>query len=272
MTVSDLNTLKASGMEIGAHTVSHRDLPTLTSDEATRELCLSRNWLMDRGFDVYDMAYPYDSTSASVKQLVAACGYNSARAGSRSVRRRPRLRRDRAAARRLPAAHAERLQQPTTLAQMKAAVTNAENNGGGWVPLELHDVCDGPNDPLLPPGAPCNAARYVITRALYTQFLDWLKGEVDAGRVQVKTVHEVVGGALKPKVAVAPAPARTGNLLVNPSFEQAGTNGLPSSCWGQHQQRPGPPARDHDHERRPRGHEGPRDQRARPPTTAGPPT
>ena len=73
--------------------------------------------------------------------------------------------------------------------------------------------------------------RYVITRSLYTQFLDWLKVEVDAGRVQVKTVHEVVGGALKPKVAVAPAPVRTGNLLVNPSFEQAGTNGLPSGCW-----------------------------------------
>ena len=36
---------------------------------------------MNRGFDVYDMAYPYDSTNASVKQLVAACGYNSARTG-----------------------------------------------------------------------------------------------------------------------------------------------------------------------------------------------
>ena len=81
MSVSDLNTLKASGMEIGAHTVFHRDLQNLTSDEAKRELCLSRNWLMDRGFDVYDMAYPYDSTNASVKQLVAACGYNGARSG-----------------------------------------------------------------------------------------------------------------------------------------------------------------------------------------------
>ena len=225
-------------MEIGAHTVSHRDLPTLTSDEATRELCLSRNWLMDRGFDVYDMAYPHDSTSASVKQLVAACGYNSARAGSA-------LSCDDGddCAETVPPLDAYQLRTPddfnnsTTLAQMKAAVTNAENNGGGWVPLELHDVCNGPNDPLLPAGAPCNPP-YVITRSLYTQFLDWLKGEVDAGRVQVKTVHEVVGGPLKPKVAVAPVPARTGNLLVNPSFEQAGTNGLPSSCWGEHQQRP----------------------------------
>ncbi len=205
-------------MEIGAHTVSHRDLPTLTSDEATRELCLSRNWLMDRGFDVYDMAYPHDSTSASVKQLVAACGYNSARAGSA-------LSCDDGddCAETVPPLDAYQLRTPddfnnsTTLAQMKAAVTNAENNGGGWVPLELHDVCNGPNDPLLPAGAPCNPP-YVITRSLYTQFLDWLKGEVDAGRVQVKTVHEVVGGPLKPKVAVAPVPrARATSSSTRPS-------------------------------------------------------
>ena len=71
----------------------------------------------------------------------------------------------------------------------------------------------------------------MITRSLYTQFLDWLKGEVDAGRVQVKTVHEVVGGRAQAEGRRRPVPARTGNLLVNPSFEQAGTNGLPSSCW-----------------------------------------
>ena len=46
MSLSDLNALKADGMEIAAHTVLHRNLPTLTSDEAKRELCISRNWLM----------------------------------------------------------------------------------------------------------------------------------------------------------------------------------------------------------------------------------
>jgi peptidoglycan/xylan/chitin deacetylase (PgdA/CDA1 family) len=243
MTVSDLNTLEASGMEIGAHTVLHRNLPSLSSGEAMRELCLSRNWLLDRGFDIYGMAYPYDATNASVKQAAAACGYNSARSGGQ-------LQCDsgHACAETVPPLDPYALRTPnafevsTTLAQMKAMVTNAENNGGGWVPLELHDVCNGPNDPLLPPGAPCTAPGY-ITRALYTQFLNWLQGEVTAGRVQVKTVHEVVGGGLAPKVAVAPAPVREGNMLLNPSFEQAATGGQASDCWGNLSNGPGhPPA------------------------------
>ena len=104
----------------------------------------------------------------------------------------------------------------------------------------------------------------MITRSLYTQFLDWLKGEVDAGRVQVKTVHEVVGGALKPKVAVAPRPRAHGQPPRQPVL-RAGRGERPAlELLGQHQQRPGSPARDHDHERRPRGHQGPRDQRAEP--------
>jgi hypothetical protein len=218
-------------MEIGAHTMLHRDLPALSSDEAKRELCLSRNWLMDRGFDVYDMAYPHDLTSASVEQSAAACGYNSARTGSQL-----QCDANHACAETVPPLDAYALRTPndfsmsTALAQMKAAVTNAESNGGGWVPLELHDVCDGPGDPLLPAGAHCSPP-YYVTRARYAQFLDWLDGEVDAGRVEVKTVHDVIGGQLQPQVAVDPAPFRTGNLLVNPSFEQSASGGMPSDCW-----------------------------------------
>ena len=247
MTVNDLNTLKASGMEIGAHTVLHRNLTTLSSGEAMRELCLSRNWLMDRGFDVYDMAYPYDVTNASVKQAAAACGYNSARSGGQ-------LQCDagHACAETMPPLDPYALRTPnafeisTTLAQMKAMVTNAQNNGGGWVPLEIHDVCDGPSDPLLPPGAPC-APPGRVDRAVFNAFLDWLKIEVDAGRVAVKTMHEVIGGTLQPEVAVDPAPLRTGNLLLNASFEQAGANG-PAGCWSNINNGPDNSAHHHDDE------------------------
>ena len=234
MTMGNLTTLQDDGLEIGGHTVLHPDLAMVSSNEATRELCLSRNWLMDRGFDVYDMAYPYDSTSASVEQLAATCGYDSARTGGQL-----QCGSGHACAETTPPLDAYSLRTPpdfntsTTLAQMKAAVTNAENNGGGWVPLELHDVCDGPGDPLLPAGAQCAAPDY-ITRATYSQFLDWLEGEVDAGRVQVKTVHDVIGGALRPEVVPPAVPARTGNLILNPSYEQAAASGsgLPSDCWG----------------------------------------
>ena len=156
MSLANLNALKADGMEIGAHTVLHRNLPTLSSDEAKRELCQSRAWLTDKGFDIYDMAYPYDETNASVELSAAACGYNSARAGSRLA-----CDGTQACAETVPPLDAYALRTPndfnssTSLAQMKAAVTNAENNGGGWVPIEIHDVCDGPSDPLLPAGATC---------------------------------------------------------------------------------------------------------------------
>ena len=64
---------------------------------------------------------------------------------------------------------------------MKAMVTNAETNGGGWVPLEIHDVCDGEGDPLLP-AVRAAARRPATSRApSTTQFLDWLQGEIDAG-------------------------------------------------------------------------------------------
>jgi peptidoglycan/xylan/chitin deacetylase (PgdA/CDA1 family) len=231
MSLSDLNTLEASGMEIAAHTVYHRNLTALSSDEAMRELCLGRNWLLDRGFDIYSFAHPYDATNATVKQLAAACGYNSARTGGQLL-----CNPGHACAETVPPLDSFSIRTPialettTTLADMKAMVTNAENNGGGWVPLEIHDICDGPGDPLLPPGAPCTPPGSV-NRALFNQFLDWVKGEVDAGRVEVKTMHEVIGGSLQAEVAVDPAPLRTGNLLLNPSFEQAAPNGGPSACW-----------------------------------------
>ena len=94
-------------------------------------------------------------------RLAAACGYNSAR----SRRRSSRATHGHDCAETVPPLDAYALRTPndfeitTTLAQMKAMVTNAENNGGGWVPLELHDVCNGPNDPLLPPRARCTARR-----------------------------------------------------------------------------------------------------------------
>ena len=163
---------------------------------------------------------------------MAACGYNGARSGGQL-----QCDANHACSETVPPLDTYSIRTPnalettTTLADMKAMVTNAENSGGGWVPLEIHDICDGPNDPLLPAGAPCYAPG-MVTRALFNQFLDWVKGEVDAGRVQVKTVHEVVGGALQPRTPVAPAPVRTGNLLLNPSFEQLGTGNTPADCWG----------------------------------------
>ena len=189
----------------------------------------------------------------AVKQLVAACGYNSARAGGRSSATRRRLRRDRAAARRLLAPHAGRTSRTTTtLAQMKAMVTNAENNGGGWVPLELHDVCDGPNDPLLPAGAPCNAPVRDHARALHPV----PRLAQGRGRRRPRAGQDRARGRRRAAAAEdrrRPRPRAHGQPPRQPVL-RAGRDERPAlELLGQHQQRPGPPALDHDHERR---HEG----------------
>ncbi len=62
---------------------------------------------------------------------------------------------------------------------MQSYVTEAENNGGGWVQLVFHDVCD-------------NCGEYSTTLARLVAFLDWLQPRAASGTV-VRTVAEVMG-------------------------------------------------------------------------------
>ncbi len=227
MSLADLNTLAGAGMEIGGHTVLHPSLPGLDPDEMKREVCENRNWLLQHGFEAYDFAYPYTTHDAVSEAVVAGCGFNSGRAGGELG----------SGAESVPASNAYAIRTPpavestTSVATMKSWVTTAEQNGGGWVPFQIHDVCD-PNIPAtIPAGAHCDAPTYV-TPAHFAEFLDWLQGEVSAGRVAVKTVHDVVGGSLKPQVAPPPPPAAAGtNRFRNPSLEQVDGLGGPAQCW-----------------------------------------
>ena len=76
--------------------------------------------------------------------------------------------------------------QGTSLATIEGYVTAAEENGGGWVQLVFHHVCDG-----------CDA--YSITEANFTSLLDWLAGEAPNG-VVLETTDQVIGGVVQPPV------------------------------------------------------------------------
>ena len=65
-------------------------------------------------------------------------------------------------------------------------MTAAEENGGGWVQLVFHHLCDG-----------CDA--YSITPANFTALLDWLQPRAAQGTV-VETTTQVVGGPAQPPV------------------------------------------------------------------------
>ncbi len=75
----------------------------------------------------------------------------------------------------------------------------AQHHGGGWVVFLIHDICP----------AYCT---YGITSTQLTQVLSWIHGQRDSG-LKVETVHQVIGGAVKPAVA-GPAPAPIGGTGV----------------------------------------------------------
>jgi VCBS repeat-containing protein len=101
----------------------------------------------------------------------------------------------------------------TALAELQNYVIQAELNGGGWVPLVFHAVCDDCSD-------------YSMTAQTLTNFLTWLKARESQG-TYVRTVHQVMSGNYPPP---PPPPPLGPNLIINPSLEVLGANNLPD-CW-----------------------------------------
>lgn len=183
---SHLQDLAAAGNEIAGHTVTHVNIKKLKTGPARQEVCGDRVALFDHGFQPVSSAYPFGSFDADSKAVVAACGYNSGR-GVSGVNDR------RVFAETIPPldAYATRTppnpKQGTTLATIEGYVTAAEDNGGGWVQLVFHHLCDQ-----------CDA--YSITPANFTALLDWLQPRAAAGTT-VETTAGVVGGPVQPPVA-----------------------------------------------------------------------
>lgn len=166
--------LAAAGHEIGGHTLTHPDLTTLTADQARSEVCDDRTTLQSWGYDPISFAYPYGAANASVEQIVADCGYQTARGVGGVVQ-------DDAcgscpAAESLPPQDPFYLRTPgsarinTSLAMLEGYVTQTEMNGGGWVHIVMHHVCDG-----------CDT--YSISRETLGAFLDWLAPRQALGTV-----------------------------------------------------------------------------------------
>lgn len=181
----DLTRLASLGHEIGGHTVSHPDLTTLPPDEARRQVCADRTTLAGWGFRATSFAYPYGSHNRSTEVIARECGYRSARTAGGILRPATRTRdcplcpaaetippADPYAIRNLPA-----IDPSWTLAELKAAVTNAEDHGGGWVILVFHHICDN-NCPLS------------TSPAVLDAFATWLTFR-EARGTHVKTVDHV---------------------------------------------------------------------------------
>jgi peptidoglycan/xylan/chitin deacetylase (PgdA/CDA1 family) len=186
MTWAQLTDLSTAGNEIASHTVTHANLKKLKLDGARQEICGDRVALFDHGFTPVSLAYPFGSFDLSTEQVVADCGFNSGRGVSGVDERR-------VFAETLPPADPFATRTPpnvkngTTLATVESYVTGAEQNGGGWVQIVIHHLCDG-----------CDA--YSMSIADFTGLVQWLAGRAATGTV-VRTTAEAVGGPVKPPVA-----------------------------------------------------------------------
>jgi peptidoglycan/xylan/chitin deacetylase (PgdA/CDA1 family) len=185
MSWSQLQDLFAAGNEIGGHTLTHANLKHLKYADAHYQVCQDRDNLLANKLQPTSFAYPYGSFDAGTEQIVAACGYNSGRGVSGVDDHK-------VFAETIPPAdpYATRTppnpKQGTTVATIEGYVTAAEQNGGGWVQLVFHHICNS-----------CDA--YSITAANFQSLLNWLQSSATNG-VMVETTAQVIGGPVNPPV------------------------------------------------------------------------
>jgi hypothetical protein len=206
MSWSQVAGLAADGNEIGGHTVDHPLLTNLSSPAQKAEICQDRTTLRSHGYALTDFAYPFGRYTATTQSLVKSCGYASARTTTA-----PDLFAESIPPSDAYATRAFEIFTADSLATIESYVTRAEQSGGGWVQLVIHDVCDG-----------CDPT-YAISPATLGGLLDWLAPRSSRGTI-VRSTRDVITRNLPAPPPPAP------NLLTNPSLELAAGGAVPD-CW-----------------------------------------
>ncbi|MBI4424424.1 MAG: polysaccharide deacetylase family protein [Elusimicrobia bacterium] len=196
MTLAEARAIQAGGHEIGGHTLDHLNLTTLSPGERRRQICEDRDQLLRWGFDPIAFAYPFGAHDAPTRTDVRACGYRNARAVG-GVATCPSCRKTES-----PTSHdpyaietPDSIKSDTTLEDLRRLVTDAEDDGGGWLVLVFHKVCDGCDRNAVAPGT-------------LADFLDWLRARAANG-TWVATVGQMSGpGGL---TGLPPAPGPPGS-------------------------------------------------------------
>jgi len=191
MSWADLHAMDNAGEEITGHTIDHANLQPLSVADAEHEVCDDRNTLLAQGFAPESLAYPFGSFDSASEAVVHYCGYNSGR-GVAGIRKTGPF------GETIPPADAYATRTPpnpktsTKLSTLESYVRNAETDtqSTDWVQFVFHRVCDKST------GGHCGA--YSISPTKLSAFLDFLQGEVAAGRVVVETTAQVIGGPLNP--------------------------------------------------------------------------
>ena len=183
MTVPQLQAIYNAGNEIGGHTVLHPNLTQVSTAEATREICDSRDTLLSWGFPVTDFAYPYSAYNSATEGIVQQCGYNSARQDG-DLKSPYACKSGCPVVETIPPKDPYSIRSPESiehywsLADMESLVTQVENGGGGWAVMVFHHICSLSS---------CHP--YSVTPANFNALLTWLQTQ----NVSVETIAQVIG-------------------------------------------------------------------------------
>jgi peptidoglycan/xylan/chitin deacetylase (PgdA/CDA1 family) len=201
MTWSQIHDLAADGHEIGGHTLTHVSLtdPRTTFDSKWRQTCEDRARLQAQGFDPVSFAYPFGDDDAAAEKIVRGCGYQSGRTSGALLPSRGPF------AETVPPRDPFGISVlgttddgPITRASLQTGVEAAYANGGGWLPLVFHGVCD----PDAPGYSTCMHGYRPVDLEVLNGFVAWLVRQSPRG-VEVKDVADVVGaGGVRPLLAV----------------------------------------------------------------------
>jgi peptidoglycan/xylan/chitin deacetylase (PgdA/CDA1 family) len=177
MSWEQLEALQAEGNDIGGHTITHPRLTTLNRDRVKQEICGGRQDLIKNGIvDPRSLAYPFGSYNATAESVAHQCGYTTARAGggisdSNTIPGPPY-------AETIPPRDPYALStiapngsQPIKLPVLKAYVSAAAANGGGWLVITFHDVCQAKAADY----AHCMSTYGPVQDTVFGQFLNWLQ-------------------------------------------------------------------------------------------------
>lgn len=98
MAEDEIRHIRAQGIALGSHTMTHADLTTLDQEELYRQLTESRARLSDLGESFYAFSYPWGQWSSQILGAVKASGYECAvtvggemRPGRIDIYRLPRI-------------------------------------------------------------------------------------------------------------------------------------------------------------------------------------
>lgn len=166
MSKAQVKDLFNTGNEVGAHTQTHADLPTLNSTQQQQEIQGSRNDLLAMNIGpIISFAYPYGDYNSTTLNLVKSDGFNDAAA---TINGDVTPNSDRYQLER------QSMESNVTIAQAKQWIDNAIANKE-WLILTFHQI-DTSGD------------QYSTTPAIFNAVVDYLKQK----NAQVVTIGDAV--------------------------------------------------------------------------------